>query len=136
MPESGFSGLAGFSGFRFRQLAVFAITEIPPKQIRMNARQPKTRRQNPENPIIPQILILTRARWHSAFAGAPAAFAAIWIPAFAGMTGEKAGMTGLDKREWRGWTSGNDGVGQAGMRMRNRGLRRGSRPFQSNVGAP
>ena len=29
--ESGFTGLAGFSGFRFAQIAIFAITENPAK---------------------------------------------------------------------------------------------------------
>ena len=31
MSESGFSGLAGFSGFRFAQPALFAVTGNPDK---------------------------------------------------------------------------------------------------------
>ena len=50
------SGLAGFTGFRFAQPAPFAITEKPAN--------PNTSKRlpNPENPIILQILILTKPR--------------------------------------------------------------------------
>ena len=60
LSESGFTGLAGFSGFRFARLGLFTQPKIAPRQMRTSARQSKTRRQNPENPIIPQILILTK----------------------------------------------------------------------------
>ena len=45
LSESGFSGLLGFSGFRFA------------RQIRQTE---GAHRENPETPLIPQILILTR----------------------------------------------------------------------------
>ena len=62
LPKSGFTGLAGFSGFHFARLALFAITVNPPKT-NTDKRLPfrKTRAaRNPENPIIPRILILAR----------------------------------------------------------------------------
>ena len=52
---------SGFSGFHFAQLAIFDIT-VNPAEMNMSERLPvkDARRANPENPIIQQILILTR----------------------------------------------------------------------------
>ena len=60
LPESGFIGLMGFSGFRFAQTSFFAITENPASPNTDKRPLVKDARLgNPENPIIPQILILT-----------------------------------------------------------------------------
>ena len=58
-----FIGIGIFSGFRFARLALFAITGDSAKT-NADERLPAkdgARRDNPENPIIPQILILTRS---------------------------------------------------------------------------
>ena len=71
LSESGFTGLAGFSGFRFANPALFAATGNPAKW-NMDERLPSKNARaakNPENPIIPKILILTiqpRRAWANA----------------------------------------------------------------------
>ena len=49
----------GFSGFRFAYLALFAIAGNHAKRPQFRKR---ARRENPKNPLIPQILILTNPR--------------------------------------------------------------------------
>ena len=54
MSESGFTGLAGFSGFRIARLALFDAT-INLAKPNVGKRFPveSARSENPENPIIP-----------------------------------------------------------------------------------
>ena len=72
--------IKGFSGLRFRLARSFAIIGNPANP-NMNKRLPNkdARRENPENPLILKILILTNGIRQPQ--GAP-----FWIPAFAGMT--------------------------------------------------
>ena len=48
---------------------------------------------------------------------------AVWIPAFAGMTGVEIGNDGVGKRDWRGWKSGMTGleIGHGGVKSRHGG---------------
>ena len=96
------AGLAGFSGFRFAQIAILAITGNPVKT-NMDGRLPikdePVESYNPENPDSDRGNAGGRPRSQPL---QPTASTPLWIPAFAGMTGGRAGNGGGEEigNEW------------------------------------